>query len=122
MALPDMQVRKRGTYDVLAVLIAAATITASANGTGIEVGKGSTFQVAVDVRGAVSGTDQTLDVKIEESDDNSTYTEVMKFPQIDAAGRTQLAVQVTGKYVRAVVTIGGTDTPSFGDTEVFVLG
>ena len=120
MAIPDVQVRTGGSYDVLAILKAKATLTASGNGSGIRVGKGSTFQVKASVRGAVTGTDPTLAVTVQQSDNDTDYTDVVTFPNITATGEMQRAAQITAKYVRAKWVIGGTSTPTFTDTEIAV--
>lgn len=103
-------------------LLAMQDITSSGNGTGVSV---------VDFVGEVkfllsaknvAGTTPTLDVKLQESDDDSTYTDVASgsFTQVTDAGTKAavlhtLSVSVDGlkKYVRAVKTIGGTNTPQF---------
>ena len=65
-----------------------------------------------------TGTTPTLDVTIQESDDNSTWRTFMAMPQVTnpTGGVTQY---VTGKsdarYVRGVLTVGGT-TPHFYNT------
>jgi hypothetical protein len=63
---------------------------------------------------AVTGTTPTLDVRIEESDDNGTgWYVVYDFPRITATGTYRSPVlPVTGNRVRYVQTVGGT-TPSF---------
>ena len=66
---------------------------------------------------AGTGTDPTLDVTIEESADDSTFTEVTDgaFAQVtDAAGVEAIALNVSNlkRYLRVTVDIGGT-TPDF---------
>jgi len=110
--------RQRQGYDAEQVLIASATKTASETGSGIHVGENVELDVEVNVRGTVSGTSPTLDVVIEESDDNITFTTLHTFAQITAAGLAKALMRTTKQYVRADLTIGGT-TPSFGGLEVF---
>lgn len=93
--------------------------TASGNGTSVDlqgyVNPGiDNMKAYLDV-GTVSGTTPTLDVKIQESSDNVTFTDITgaTFTQVTATGANQEIHFVTSKrYVRAVATIGGT-TPSF---------
>lgn len=80
--------------------------------------------------GAVSGTSPTLDIKLQESDDDSSYSDISgaALAQIVAAGANkayEIDVVLQGqytrkKYLRAVGTIGGT-TPSFTFGMVLVL-
>lgn len=103
-------------------LIPLADITSTATGTGVSivgyVGEAKFLAVAKNV----AGTSPTLDIKLQESDDDSTYTDVTDgaFTQVTAAGTKAavahtLNVKVDGlkKYIRAVATIGGTDSPQF---------
>jgi len=103
-------------------LIPMADITASGNGTGVDissfVGEGKFLLAAKNV----AGTTPTLDVKLQDSPDNVTFTDVSggAFTQVTDAG-TKAAVSLTlnvqldalAKYVRAVKTIGGTNSPEF---------
>ena len=93
-----------------------ATRTASANGSGIAMGTdGPEFFGRLSV-GDVSGTDPTLDVKFQESDDNSTFTDIpgASFTQVTASDAAEeiLVRNRTKAYARAVATIAGT-SPSF---------
>jgi hypothetical protein len=99
-------------------LLPAATRTASANGTGVDLQKytnpgGRAMKAVLEV-GTVTGTSPTLDVKMQQSDDNSTFADISgaAFAQVTAAGLSELHFQATKRYVRAVATIGGT-SPSF---------
>jgi hypothetical protein len=70
--------------------------------------------VNIPVTGTVTGTNPTLDVSIEESDDSGTnWFKVYDFPRITATGmyRSPL-IRMIGNRVRYVQTVGGT-TPSF---------
>lgn len=62
---------------------------------------------------AATGTTPTLDVKLEESTDNSTYTTVTgsAATQLTAAGTASSNGRITKPYVRVTSTIGGT-TPA----------
>ncbi len=66
---------------------------------------------------SVSGTTPTLDVKIQESDDNSTWRDLGVFPQINAAGQYYITLKSNAPYRRYHATVGGT-TPNFGATEI----
>src|SRR4051812_876213 len=67
------------------------TATASANGTGVDT-QGYTDAVVVLEVGTVSGTTPTLNVKVQESDDNSTFSDVTgaTFTQVTATGSSQV--------------------------------
>lgn len=99
-------------------ILACASVTASADGAGIDISA-----YAGDVKftldsGAGTGTTPTLDVKLQESDDNITFTDVTggAFAQVTDAGAAfeTLTVSVDGlkKYVRGVDAVTGT-TPVF---------
>ena len=103
-------------------LVPMADITSSGNGTGVDissfVGEGKFVLAAKNV----AGTTPTLDVKLQDSPDNTTFTDVAggAFTQVTDAN-TKAAVTLTlnvqldalAKYVRAVKTVGGTNSPEF---------
>lgn len=77
---------------------------------------------AILVVGVVTGTTPTMDVKLQESDDNSTWTDIPSgaFTRVSAAVNLQvLRFQRTKRYVRQYSTIAGTD-PVFNFA--FLLG
>lgn len=91
--------------------------TTTANGTGVDL-QGAADVLVVLNNGTTSGTTPTLDVKIQDSADNSTFADVtgLTFTQVTAALTNPVALQVdpraVRRYIRAVATIAGT-TPSF---------
>lgn len=63
-----------------------------------------------------AGTSPTLDIKFQESDDDSSYSDIVgaTVPQITAAGYYEIVMpRWTKLYVRHYATVGGT-TPNFG--------
>lgn len=74
---------------------------------------GNGFQVTIPVT-AVSGTNPTLDVRIEESFDNGTnWVTLYDFQRITATGSyNSPMLRATGSHIRYVRTVGGT-SPSF---------
>lgn len=67
--------------------------------------------------GTVSGTTPTLDVKVQDSADNSSFADVtgLAFTQVTASTNSQallLDTRALRQYIQLVCTIGGT-TPSF---------
>lgn len=110
-------------YDIgsapVANLFATAARTVTANGTGVDL-KDFVGQIAVVLDSAAgTGTTPTLDVKLQDSDDNSTFADIspaVAFAQVTGAGvstqRIGASADSLRRYVRAVATIGGT-TPSF---------
>lgn len=115
-----------------AELFAALARTATANGTGLDMTTTVTGQhkpfitekeyKAIVSAGAVSGTTPTLDLKIQESDDNSVWADISgaTFTQLTAVGREEIHFKSIKRYIRAVATIAGT-TPSF-TFSVILLG
>lgn len=95
--------------------IAARTATVTATGVDIRGYKGGLL--FVQSVGTVSGTTPTLDGKLQQSSDNSTWSDISgaTFTQVTATGSyTAIGIDVrqTGGYVRYVGTIAGT-SPSF---------
>jgi len=103
-----------------------ATYTATANGTARQLGAvlaTQTITSTVHVTGVVSGTNPTLDVTIESDNDSGMAgaSVRMTHPQFTAIGSNQQTVVntvETDDWWRPVITIGGTDTPTF---TVFVI-
>jgi hypothetical protein len=97
-------------------VFAAAARTASVNSSSIDrwsYGRATSQNWVLSV-GAASGTTPTLNIKVQDSEDNSTWVDVAgaAFTQTTAAAFKQLPVRNFRRYTRAVVTIAGT-TPSF---------
>src|SRR5947209_7146802 len=79
----------------------------------LDAGDGRCF--ALQMVGTVGGTSPTLDGKIQESNDNSTWTDIpgATFTQVTASTSNQaITFDRTKRYVRYLGTIGGT-SPSF---------
>lgn len=107
-------------------LIVLQTATATVTGSSVDLSNTDTGDLLVATLNvkSVTGTTPTLDVKLQDSADNSTFADVVvdalmpanAFAQVTAAlaNPVTLAVDPRGvrRYVRAVATIGGT-TPSF---------
>jgi hypothetical protein len=101
-------------YDANAILQADVTKTATFTGTGLDL-KTGTPRRGLKARlrvGTVGGTSPTLDVKIQESDDNTTYNDLVVFDRLTATGLGFETVETSKRYIRALATLGGT-SPSF---------
>jgi hypothetical protein len=109
-----------------ALLLAAASIAASANETGVAIAPARGQAAAVlSVGAATAGTLPTFDFKLQSSDDGTTYTDIpgAVAAQVTTVASTQLipfTPGAVGKYIRAVVTIGGTASPAFPASAVLV--
>lgn len=95
--------------------IAARTSTVTATGVDVRGYKGGI--VVQQLVGVVSGTTPTLNGKLQQSPDNSTWVDISgaTFTQVTASDSFQkigIDVRQTGGYIRYVGTIAGT-TPSF---------
>lgn len=123
MSLPDYTNRQREGYDAEAVLLAAVTLTAANDGaqSSVDIGENVDIEVVAQVRGAVNNADNTLDIVIEESDDDVTFTTLGSFVQMDntTPNEQRQVFKTTKRYVRANPTAAGTGV-SFGDTEIFI--
>ena len=98
-------------------LLPADSRTATGNGAGFDV-KDYVDQgkFILDTEGG-TGTAPTLDVKLQESDDNVTFSDIPgeAFSLVTTAASTQtkhVAMDMLKQYIRAVATIGGT-SPAF---------
>lgn len=108
--------------NAVVLLSAIAAKTASFASTGVDLGPANggyeDSQVLV-TTGVVSGTTPTLDYTVQESDDNSTWSDVTlksdsdAYAQVTATTNTQrVKFKRTKRYLRINATIAGT-TPSF---------
>jgi len=101
-------------------LAPAASRTSTLTGTGIDVLEYEGVALVLLNASAGTGTSPTLDVKLQHSDDDSTYEDVTSgtFSQVTDAAETagvkvmKLNVSDLKRYLRVVGTIAGT-TPSF---------
>lgn len=93
--------------------VASAALTTSATTAAITPSVGPSYAVTVPVT-VVSGTNPTLDITVQESDDGGTnWFDVYAFPRITATGVYRSPkLPLTGNRIRYVQTVGGT-TPSF---------
>jgi hypothetical protein len=118
--LPDLKNHLTVT-NIAAPIARTATVTSS----GVDLkGYEGNYLVVQDV-GAVSGTTPTLDGKIQDSADNSSFADVsgLTFTQVTASTSLltlNVDTRLVRRYIRYVGTIGGT-TPSFG-MDVIGLG
>lgn len=102
-------------YDGLLELKALGAITADGNGNPLLVGPSLRGKLKAVIHiTAVSGTSPTIDFKLQESNDLSTWTDIKhsRFDQIDAVGVYQQEFSVTKKYIRLAWDVAGT-SPSF---------
>jgi hypothetical protein len=99
-------------------LVPAAAVAANGNGTGVDLQAYAKEVCAIlDSAAGTGNADNTLDVKLQDSADNSSFADVsgLAFTQVSTvAGIQKLSFNKDDvrRYVRAVKTVGGT-TPSF---------
>ena len=62
-----------GPWDATLISPNAATTTANTNHTGFNFGEGAQIRAQLEVTGTVSGTTPTLDCKLQDSADGSTW-------------------------------------------------
>lgn len=94
-------------------LRASAALSASANGSWIEIGDRGSLRLTLDVT-AVSGTSPTLDVEIETASDSSgsNANSLGSFTQKSAAGSQRLVFHGVDRFVRHRSVLGGSASPS----------
>ncbi len=100
-------------------------VSATGNGTAKYYGSNKTVQLIPVVAGTVTGTNPTLDVKLQDSADGVTFADYgLAFPQITASNaaatlslaaftRRVIVTQDGRPWLRVVKTIGGTASPTF---------
>lgn len=100
--------------DVVQSLVPTGARTASANGTGVDL---QGYDGALVVVTADTITDGTHTPKVQESDDNATFTDVAStdlvgtaLVAITAASVQKIAYVGAKRYIRAVVTVAGATT------------
>lgn len=81
--------------------------------TGVDMGQDLVAQTYMVYVPSAAGTNPTLDVTIQESDDDSTYRTIGSFPQITAAGQYFITIKSNARYRRYTADVGGTN-PAFG--------
>ena len=98
----------------------SAQVTSTSNGSGVDIRDYvGLAMVILDAGAATAGTSPTLDVKLQESSDDSTYSDISgaTFTQVtDSAASHQtlrLDLKPLKRYIRVVATVGGTSTPTF---------
>lgn len=103
-----------GVADNNLILRASATSTSSVtNATGVDFSGADLLPTVYRLTvSAASGTSPTLDVKIQDSDDNSTWADLAHFNQMTAVGMDFITVRSNRRYRRYNATIAGTN-PSF---------
>lgn len=123
-------------WDISAQILPSSVLTTSSQSTAIDP-EGATapsgiilFQAWVAV---VTGTSPTLDLYIDESDDNSTFYEIAKFLPITVGSHLIAATKTTTnqyqavgnrqrRYLRARWVTGGSATPTFNGVIVNARG
>lgn len=105
--------------DILQVtaVLAPARKTASENGAGVDLQQYVGDYSVILSTSAGGGTAPTLDIKLQDSDDNSTFADISgaAFTQVTATASTQTVIlnaNAVKRYIRAVSTITGT-SPTF---------
>ena len=98
----------------------AAQVTATSTGSGIDirdyVGR---IGIRVTCPIATAGTSPTLIVKIQDSPDNSTFTDIAGAVFTTATGAVAvdeeraIDADAQARYIRSVATVGGSNTPTF---------
>ena len=117
-----MNIHKIGdNLDISDAFAAASRNAGAVNSTGIALA-GYKGDVHLHISVGSVGAAGTLDVKLQESDDDSTYTDVASgaATQITAAGSATLRKAVrafTKKYYRVTATVG-TNAVVFGVTQI----
>lgn len=107
-------------HAVVDEILASAARTTSGTNSGFNKNDLHEGLMLLDVT-AVSGTNPTLNVKVQTSPDNANWFDLPNgaFTQLTAAGKQALKTDNFGKYIRVAYTISGTN-PGFTFSVVFV--
>lgn len=89
----------------------AALASGTTNTSGYEVSRSKSGSFYISVT-AVSGTNPTLDVIIQDSPDGTLWYTLTTFTQATAATTEVKRVTQIGRYVRANMIVGGTASPT----------
>lgn len=100
--------------NVIPITLVTGTIAATASSTGVELGDRNHLRLDI-VISAASGTTPTLDVAVQTSPDNATWTTVASFAQQTTTATVHKLFGPIDRFVRVTETITGT-TPSFTRT------
>jgi hypothetical protein len=103
----------------------AAALTTTGNSASLDVKKTPAEGVVVEVAvTAVAGstTGLTMDFIVQESDNDSTWNNLVTFPQITAVGRQTRVVQSQKRYLRLARTAGAATGLSMTVTAGIVSG
>jgi len=115
----------KGNLNIVVVRKSAA-VTATGNGTGLDLmGYEGKVAIVFNVAAATAGTNPTYDAKVQDSPDNSTFTDIAgaTITQVTTTDSIQVLsvdVRAQARYIRIVETIGGTSSPSFPAGAVLV--
>ena len=102
----------------VASVAASAARTTTLTGTGVDLQSyEGNIGLILNSSAATAGTSPTLDVKVQDSADNSSFADVsgLTFTQVTDAASVQLlrVRKSVRRYIRVVGTIGGTSSPAF---------
>ena len=109
-----------GTFDAKLMLIeTTAAMTSTTTGSAVDFNAGDmhAMNYRVVVSGSVTGTTPKIVLKIQESADKSSWSDVYTFPDITGVGEWNKKIRCSKRWRRAVATVSGT-SPSFGSVKV----
>jgi hypothetical protein len=123
VCLAPRQARAQYTFATNAMFTLQRTISVTANGNSAlvftNVGYVGPAAFVLTVTNT-AGTAPTLDVKLQHSTDNSTFTDITgaSYPQVVTANTSTnmviyLPIEYQNQFIRAVYTIGGSASPAF---------
>jgi len=105
-----------GRYaNTIPVNLVTGTLSATTSSASIELGDRNHLRLDL-VISAATGTSPTLDVAVQSSPDNSTWTTVASFAQQTGAATVHKLFGPIDRFVRVTETIGGTGSPTFTRT------
>lgn len=107
------------TETTTVTVLKSQSITATNTGTGVDTAAyaGNMLLIA-NIAAATAGTTPTMDVKVQDSADNSSFADVtgLTLTQVtttDSLQTLSIDKRTVRRYIRTISTIGGTSSPAF---------
>lgn len=107
----------------LMLLDPSADVTATGTGTGVDFHGEDHYDLEYRIVIPKAAANTTLTVKIQESDDNDTYTDLIIMPAYSTAKVAHFHARSKKRYRRAIWTVGGTGASNadFGKVKIGVV-
>lgn len=114
-----MFTRDLKTETTVVTVLKSQSVVATNTGTGVDTATytGNMLLIA-NIAAATAGTNPTMDVKVQDSADNSSFADVSGYTltQVTTSDSLQtlsIDKRLVRRYIRTISTLGGTSSPAF---------